>query len=426
MEPSLAEQGDDDGITALRKLYYDPAAGLWSINKLHQKLKAQGVHLPVKKVKQFLKDQEVSQVFHQRAVKTHFPLMSDAPFQRIQVDLLDVSNENYVKNNGVKFLFLCIDVYTRFVVAVPLTSKSEKECTRGLQQVLREIAAKTGPYGLPSQMDSDNEAAFLSRGFKQVCREHQLHQHLNVPGDYKSKGIVERFNRTLRTMLQKYMVAFHTEVWIDKLQDLITNYNHTYHRTLKTTPTQAIENNDSYEKDRTKQIGKAAKQPFNRDVIEVGDRVRVLIKKELFDKGTDPRWSKHISSVERVDNGQFYVTERKGSYRKAELLKVDKTEQWDRQSAGSSLSPGDATVDDSLVVVDSGSEGDATNVSEGTAGPSSAAAILPTTNELRRAKRIRRALNKEGVSEVDITSARRSRTPSTRVLSQYGERIIWS
>lgn len=417
MEQPLAEQDNDEGIAALRKLYYDPAAGLWSINKLHQKLKAQGVRLPIKKVKQFLQDQEVAQIFRPRAIKTHFPLMSDAPFQRIQVDLLDVSNENYVQNKGIKFLFVCIDVYTRYAVVVSLTSKNEKECTRALQHVLREIGVKSGPYGLPSQMDSDNEAAFLSRGFKQICLQHQLHQHLNVPGDFKSKGIVERFNRTLRTMLQKYMMAFHTQVWIDKLQDLITNYNHTYHRTLKTTPTKAIENNDTYENDRTKQISKAAKQPFNRNMIEIGDKVRVLIKKGLFDKGTDPRWSKHLSSVERIDNGKFYVTERKGHYRKSELLKVDKSEQWNEQLSSTAAS------DDSLLVMDNGSDGDAP---DDTVGPSSSSEIMPTTNQLRRTRRIHRVLNQEGVSKSNISSARRSRAPSTRVVSRYGERIIWS
>jgi transposase InsO family protein len=412
-QPADAEVGEDE-LAPLRKLYYDPSAGLWSINKLHDKLKAQGVRLSLKTIRQFLRDQEVAQVFHERRIKTYFPLIADAPFQRIQVDLLDVSNENYVRNRNVHFLFVCIDVYTRYVIVVPQRNKSEAECTRSLRRVLQEITELVGPYGVPSQMDSDNEPAFLSRGFKRLCAENHLEQHLNVPGDYKSKGIVERFNRTLRSLLQKFMVAFHTEVWIDKLPELVCNYNNTNHRTLKKTPTQAIENNDTYEKDRAKQIAKAKKQPFNRDVIEVGDKIRVLLKKGVFDKGTEPRWSKHVSSVERADNGEYFVKERKQPYRKAELLKVDRSEQW---NAGLSL-PLAAAAEDALLVNESGEDADRE--------PPAPASTTSTTAELRRAKRIRRALNQEGVSEREIRHSRRSRQPANLLVSDHGERIIWS
>ena len=413
-----AEDAEDE-LAPLRKLYYDPSAGLWSINKLHEKLKAQGLRLPLKTIKTFLHDQEVAQVFHERRIKTYFPLIADAPFQRIQVDLLDVSNENYVKNKSVHFLFVCIDVYTRYVLVVSQRNKSEAECTSSLRRVLHDIAELVGPYGLPSQMDSDNEPAFLSRGFKRLCAENHLEQHLNVPGDFKSKGIVERFNRTLRSLLQKYMVAFNTEAWIDKLPDLVSNYNNTYHRTLKKTPTQAIENNDGYEKDRAKQTAKAKEQPFNRDVIEVGDKVRVLRKKGVFDKGTEPRWSKHVSSVERVDNGQYFVKERKQPYRKAELLKIDRSERSNAEhSLPPAVSPAAAAAEDPPLVVESGEDADQ--------GPPAPAPTTSTTAELRRAKRIRRALNQEGVSEREIRHSRRSRQPANLLVSNYGERIIWS
>ena len=418
LQPADAEEAEDE-LAPLRKLYYDLSAGLWSINKLYDKLKAQGVRLPLKTIKQFLQDQEVAQVFLERPIKTYFPLIADAPFHRIQVDLLDVSNENYVKNRNVQFLLVCIDVYTRYVIVVPQRNKSEAECTRSLRRVLLQITELAGPYGVPIQMDSDNEPAFLSRGFQRLCAENHLEQHLNVPGDYKSKGIVERFNRTLRSLLQKFMVAFRTEIWIDKLPELVFNYNNTTHRTLKKTPTQAIENNNTYEQDRAKQIAKAKKQPFNCDVIEVGDKVRVLLKKGVFDKGTEPRWSKHVNSVERVNNGQYFVKERKQPYRKAELLKIDRSERWNAESS-LTLAPSlaAAAAEDALPVDEGGEDADQE--------PPAPATATSTTAELRRAKRIRRALNQEGVSEREIRRSCRSRQPAHLLVSDHGERVIWS
>lgn len=149
-------------------------------------------------------------------------------------------------------------------------------------------------------------------------------------------------------------------------------------------------------------------------MIEVGDKVRVLLKRRVFDKGTEPRWSKHVSSVERVDNGQYFVKERKQPYRKAELLKVDRSEQW---NAGLSL-PLDAAAEDALLVNESGEDADRE--------PPAPASTTSTTAELRRAKRIRRALNQEGVSEREIRHSRRSRQPANLLVSDHGERIIWS
>ena len=49
-------------------------------------------------------------------------------------------------------------------------------------------------------------------------------------------AIAERFIRTLKSRLTKYMTHYNTLTYIDVLPDIINNYNHTYHRTLKNTP----------------------------------------------------------------------------------------------------------------------------------------------------------------------------------------------
>ena len=50
----------------------------------------------------------------------------------------------------------------------------------------------------------------------------------------EGKSIVtERFIRTLKTKIYKYMTSMSKNVYIDKLDYLVGEYNNTYHRTIK-------------------------------------------------------------------------------------------------------------------------------------------------------------------------------------------------
>ena len=43
----------------------------------------------------------------------------------------------------------------------------------------------------------------------------------------------ERFIRTMKTKIYKYMTTVSKKVYIDKLDDIVREYSNTYHRTIK-------------------------------------------------------------------------------------------------------------------------------------------------------------------------------------------------
>ena len=45
--------------------------------------------------------------------------------------------------------------------------------------------------------------------------------------------VAERFIRTLKTKIYKYMTSLSKMVYIDNLDDIVNEYNNTYHRTIK-------------------------------------------------------------------------------------------------------------------------------------------------------------------------------------------------
>ena len=48
--------------------------------------------------------------------------------------------------------------------------------------------------------------------------------------------IGERFIRTLKTKIYKYMTSISKGVYIDRLDDILNEYNNMYHRTIKMKP----------------------------------------------------------------------------------------------------------------------------------------------------------------------------------------------
>jgi len=80
-------------METLSTIYEDPARGLGAASSLYAAAKKAGLNVSIKQVKQVLKENSVAQ--QSRPVAAHFfPLSRDKkPFERCQMDLLDVSNE---------------------------------------------------------------------------------------------------------------------------------------------------------------------------------------------------------------------------------------------------------------------------------------------------------------------------------------------
>ena len=94
--------------------------------------------------------------------------------------------------------------------------------------------------------------------------------------------VAERFIRILKTKIYKYMTSISKNVYIDKLDDIVNEYNNTYHRTIKMKP---VDVKDNTYIDFKKEIND--KDPK----FKVGYHVRISKYKKIFAKGYTPNWS---------------------------------------------------------------------------------------------------------------------------------------
>ena len=88
--------------------------------------------------------------------------------------------------------------------------------------------------------------------------------------------IAERFIRTLKNKIYKYMTSISKKVYIDKLDDIAKKYNNTYHTSIEMKP---IHVKDNTYMDLKKEINN--KNPK----FKVGDHVRMSKYKNIFAKG---------------------------------------------------------------------------------------------------------------------------------------------
>ena len=82
-------------------------------------------------------------------------------------------------------------------------------------------------------------------------------------------------------------------VYIDKLDDIINEYNNTYHRTIKVKP---VDVKDNTYIDFEKEVN-------NKDPkFKIGDYVRISKYKNISVKGYMLNWSEEISVISKIKN----------------------------------------------------------------------------------------------------------------------------
>ena len=63
----------------------------------------------------------------------------------------------------------------------------------------------------------------------------------SIHNEWKSV-VAERFIKTLKTKIYKYMTSVSKNMYIDKLDDIVGEYNNTNHRTIKMKPVDVKDN----------------------------------------------------------------------------------------------------------------------------------------------------------------------------------------
>ena len=211
----------------IKSYFYDVNTGYVSANKLYQKMRDDKYNVTRKQIKKFYDNQEVNQT-----TKTH-PIKSDRVFSSItaskygsnyQIDIIVYDRFEFHK---YKYILCCVDLYSRYASCRAMTNKRN-------DTILEEIKSIFDEMGKPEVINSDNE--FNKAVFNTYFNNNNIRCYFSQTGEINKNAIVERFNRTLTQLINKWRLSTGRYDWYKVLGDLVKNYNNTYHRTIKAKP----------------------------------------------------------------------------------------------------------------------------------------------------------------------------------------------
>ena len=198
-------------------------------------------------------------------------------------------------NKGIRFLLCVIDIFSKYAWVVPLKDKKGISILKAFQILLkqsnRHAKGTSAQHVKPNKIWVDNSSEFYNAFFKKWLRDNYI---VTYSTHNEGKSVVaERFIRTLKSKIYKYMTSISKNVYIDKLDDIVSEYNNTYHSTIKMKP---IDVKDNTYINTDKEIN-------NKDPkFKVGDRVRISKYKNIFAKGYTPNWSEVVFVIKKVKN----------------------------------------------------------------------------------------------------------------------------
>ena len=168
--------------------------------------------------------------------------------------------------------------------------------TDDVEKLLEEFKVRFDEY--PNVVQFDDGKEFYNVGVKTPLEDNNI-RYFSTQSDKKA-AIVERFNRTLKTMMWKYFYSKGTYNWVDVLEDLVTNYNNPKHGSILMKPADVNKTNE--DQVWVTLFGDVVGN-FPLPKFRVGDTVRVSRYKSIFSKGYEANFTEEIFNVKKVLRG---------------------------------------------------------------------------------------------------------------------------
>ena len=187
-------------------------------------------------------------------------------------------------------LLLCLFyIYSKYACVVPLKDKKGITITNAFQKILKE-----SNWRKPNKTWVDKGSEFYNSSSKKQLKDNDTEMY-SIHNEGKSV-VAERFIRTLKTKIYKYMTSISKNVYIDKLDDIVNKYNNTYHSTIKMKPVDVKSN--TY-------INSSKEINDKNPKFKVGDNVRISKYKNVFAKGYTTSWVEEVLVIKKKSKTLF-------------------------------------------------------------------------------------------------------------------------
>ena len=127
-----------------------------------------------------------------RAPLVPLPIIA-TPFKRIAMDIVGPLPKS---RSGKRYILVVCDYATRFPEAIPMRSIDAAQVAEELLQLFARV-------GVPDEILTDQGSNFTSHLLTEIYKMLHVHPIRTTPYHPQTDGLVERFNKTLKSMLRK-------------------------------------------------------------------------------------------------------------------------------------------------------------------------------------------------------------------------------
>lgn len=216
------------------------------------------------------------------------------PRKLFQIDLIDFSSDKPLvhRNRGYKYILCVIDSFTRFAWLKPMKKKR-------WQDTLDAYTSLSPQFGRQPQRVLCDKGGEFSGGFAEGLRN----QGSTLIVVDRKAGTVERFQRSLQSLIYKQMAESGEKRFVDVLGDILSTYNRRYHRTIKMSPTAAEQAHNLAEvRDNVEEYYQTALDKRKKPRYQIGDKVRRLVRmRSNFPRGYKQRFTDEIFRIARIN-----------------------------------------------------------------------------------------------------------------------------
>ncbi len=275
----------------LEDTYYKDK-NLFGRDRLYDILREEGHKISRRQVMEWLRLQEIHQLYAPKhKQKTIKSTVLSKPHNQLGIDLIDMQNQQY---EGYKYILSAIDLFSKRAYAFPLKNKGSREVVNAMKEILNMVGDNI------KSIRSDRGSEFLSSPFIKLLEIRNIKQVLSIAGKPQSNGNIERWNGTIKRMINMALNIDNKYDWVSGLQKLVENYNNSKHVTTKKRPNEIDREGDTQVRLDVKENIKKKVQKKNEKITQIpyeeGDVVRIS------QEGSKRRanWSNKLYEIEHV------------------------------------------------------------------------------------------------------------------------------
>ena len=146
------------------------------------------------------------------------PIPVSRPFQIVGVDIMELPRTD----SGNQYVLVFQDFLTKWPFAFPMP---DQKSSRIAELLVKEVVPL---FGVPESLLSDRGANLLSHLMRDICRMLGIRKLNTTAHHPQCDGMVERFNRTLKTLLRKHASKFGSQ-WDKYISGALWAYRNAPH-----------------------------------------------------------------------------------------------------------------------------------------------------------------------------------------------------